>query len=116
MTVFCNLCTSVFKITKTALAKDKEWKQHLKDARKCTTQKGNKYDVLEIEAVEPFPPKPSSTTLGQQVISGFCKDSSPESLVEGGCAVCGQLTPRTLLTKSKSIANQLHILHSEGGT
>ncbi|KAF8240621.1 hypothetical protein L208DRAFT_1188599, partial [Tricholoma matsutake] len=62
-----------------------------------------------------FPPKPLDLELSHQIISGFCKDSSPDCLEEGGCAVCGQLTPKTELTKLKSVVNQLHILESEGG-
>jgi len=31
--------------------------------------------------------------LKETVIQGWCEDTSPEHFVEGGCAVCGQLTP-----------------------
>jgi len=40
-----------------------------------------------------FPPAPPSMKLKETVIQGWCEDTSPEHFVEGGCAVCGQLTP-----------------------
>ena len=42
---------------------------------------------------EKFPPNPPSTDLCQQIVSDFCADTSPEVFEEGGCAVCGKLTP-----------------------
>jgi hypothetical protein len=73
------------------------------------------YTIPEVQASHSFPPKPLDLKLSHQIISGFCKDSSPGCLEESGCAVCGQLTPRTALSNLKSIANQLHVLESEGG-
>ncbi|KAF8218954.1 hypothetical protein L208DRAFT_997860, partial [Tricholoma matsutake] len=60
-----------------------------------------------------FPPKPLKPELSHKIISGFCKETSYEVLQESGCAVCGQLTPQTELTKLKSLTNQLHVLHAE---
>ncbi|KAF8810354.1 hypothetical protein BYT27DRAFT_7222077 [Phlegmacium glaucopus] len=40
-----------------------------------------------------FPPDPPSASLIEKIVKGFCKDTIPNKLVEGGCAVCGQLVP-----------------------
>ncbi|KAE9386537.1 hypothetical protein BT96DRAFT_839122, partial [Gymnopus androsaceus JB14] len=45
----------------------------------------------------PFPPPPLSQRRIDQVISGWCTDSSPHLFQEAGCGVCGQLTPVTQL-------------------
>ncbi|KAF8235928.1 hypothetical protein L208DRAFT_1533595 [Tricholoma matsutake] len=112
----CNMYTSVFKTIKTCHEYEKEQQQKCRDTKKAATQKPDTYSVAELELLEPFPPKPLSPELSHEIISGFCKDASTDSLEENGCAVCGRLTPKKQLTKLKSIANQLHILQSEGGT
>jgi hypothetical protein len=114
----CNLYTSVFRVNKIAQVKEKERQQCLRNSRKCTDtmQKDSlAYTIPEVQASHSFPPKPLDLKLSHQIISRFCKDSSPGCLEESGCAVCGQLTPRTALSNLKSIANQLHVLESEGG-
>ena len=40
-----------------------------------------------------FPPDPPSNSLVESIIRGFCHDISPQNFIEGGCAVCGRLTP-----------------------
>ncbi|KAF8224264.1 hypothetical protein L208DRAFT_1512698 [Tricholoma matsutake] len=112
----CNLYTSVFKTIKTHHEYEKEQQQKHRDMKKAATQKPDTYSVAELESLEPFPPKPLSPELSLEIISDFCNDASTDSLEENGCAVCGRLTPKKQLTKLKSIANQLHILQSEGGT
>jgi hypothetical protein len=114
----CNLYTSVFRVNKIAQVKEKERQQCLRNSRKCTDtmQKDSlAYTIPEVQASHSFPPKPLDLKLGHQIISGFFKDSSLGCLEKSGCAVCGQLTPRTALSNLKSIANQLYVLESEGG-
>ena len=38
-----------------------------------------------------FPPAPPSTELCQNIVSGFCADTSPDVFEEAGCAVCAKL-------------------------
>ena len=40
-----------------------------------------------------FPPDPPSKALVQSIIQGFCNDTAPQNFIEGGCAVCGKLSP-----------------------
>ena len=112
----CNLYTSVFKITKKHHEYEKECQQNNRESKKAATQKPDTYSVTEVEVSEPFSPKPLSPQLSHKIISGFCKNASMDSLEEGGCAMCGRLTPEKQLTKLKSIVKQLHILELEGGT
>jgi hypothetical protein len=67
---------------------------------------------------EPFsyPPSPASDDLTHKVIGDFCKESAPNVFEEGGCAVCGQLTPVSELSSLKSVKNLLHILATPGVT
>ncbi|KIM74022.1 hypothetical protein PILCRDRAFT_53342, partial [Piloderma croceum F 1598] len=46
-----------------------------------------------------FPPLKPSTELKETIVSNWCKDTSPDSFMESGCAVCGQLTPIKNLSK-----------------
>jgi len=46
----------------------------------------------------------------------FCSNSSPEKMEEAGCAVCGQLTPSTKLTRLKSVKQYLRVLQAQGVT
>jgi hypothetical protein len=39
-----------------------------------------------------FPPQPLSSYAKDQIIEDFCKELSPEKIIENGCAVCGSLT------------------------
>jgi len=43
--------------------------------------------------VHMFPLEPSTDCLKYKIIADWCKDMSPDSFEEAGCAVCGQLTP-----------------------
>ena len=38
-----------------------------------------------------FPPQPLSLVVKNQIIEDFCKELSPEKIIENGCAVCGSL-------------------------
>ncbi|KIM77650.1 hypothetical protein PILCRDRAFT_76550, partial [Piloderma croceum F 1598] len=53
-----------------------------------------------------FPPSPPSEILQETIARGWCKDTSPDAFMEGGCAVCGQLTAVSQLSElSKSGCN-----------
>jgi len=63
-----------------------------------------------------FPPSPPDNKLMCDITHDFCFDSSPGKLEEAGCAVCGQLTPSSNLTRLKSVKQCLHILQVQGVT
>jgi hypothetical protein len=63
-----------------------------------------------------FPPAPLDKVLSQQVINGACKKFDPKSFEEAGCAVCGQLTPISELSRLSAIKNHLKILEVPGVT
>ncbi|KAF8230122.1 hypothetical protein L208DRAFT_1283390, partial [Tricholoma matsutake] len=63
-----------------------------------------------------FPPLPPADVLSQEIIANFCACSSPDSLEEAGCAICGQLVCMYQLSKLKSIKNLLHVLHNPDAT
>jgi hypothetical protein len=46
-----------------------------------------------FDGLSEFPPDPPSKVLLESIINGFCNDTSPETFVEAGCAVCGRLSP-----------------------
>ena len=46
----------------------------------------------------------------------FCFNSSPDKMEEAGCAICGQLTPSSKLTRLKSVKQYLRILQTQGVT
>jgi hypothetical protein len=46
-----------------------------------------------IDILSKFPPDPPSKALVQSIIQGFCNDTAPQKLIEGGCAVCDKLSP-----------------------
>ena len=81
----CNQCefyTSVLMERKLKESKKKKKEENLKE--------GN----LEISDLpSKFPPDPPSKNLIESIISGFCSDTTPEKLIEIGCAVCGKLSP-----------------------
>ena len=39
-----------------------------------------------------FPPPPPSDTLKRRIVEDFCREMSPDNLIEEGCAVCGCLS------------------------
>ncbi|KAH7902809.1 hypothetical protein BJ138DRAFT_969715, partial [Hygrophoropsis aurantiaca] len=44
-----------------------------------------------------FPPDPPTSRLCDKIIRRFCEETSPENLLEAGCAVCGALTRAALM-------------------
>jgi hypothetical protein len=90
----------------THLAKQAAYKSlPLKKKIKNEEQKADYWAVKSYKDVK-FPPSPLSADLCQKIIFDFCNDTSPETFVESGCAVCGKLTPNCEmedLTKIKDI-------------
>ena len=73
--------------------------------------------VSSDDAVESdYPPSPPSDELEMCIIRDFCHDTSPTKFKEAGCAVCGLLTPLTMLKPLKTVENQLHVLEVCGVT
>jgi hypothetical protein len=50
------------------------------------------------------------------IVRDFCRKSSVENIEEAGCAVCGQLTPSSMLSRLKHMKQYLHVLNTEGVT
>ena len=50
----------------------------------------HKLNELQEEGVH-FPPQPLSLDIKNQIVEDFCKELSPERIIESGCAVCGGL-------------------------
>ena len=57
--------------------------------------KERKKEIIKNSYDEPskFPPDPPSNALLESIIRGFCNDTAPKKIIEGGCAVCGTLSP-----------------------
>ncbi len=73
--------------------------------------------VEQISSKVPvFPPSPPSTKLIHDIITGFCKDTSPARFEESGCTVCGQLTLLTDLKKIDGEKIDLNLLKCQGVT
>jgi len=62
-----------------------------------------------------FLPPMVSSNLEHQIISGFCADTSSNSFVESGCAVCGKLTQYSDLVNISDVKN-IKILTADGVT
>ena len=60
-----------------------------------------------------FPPSPPDAKLLQNIACDFTKATSPGKFEDGGCAVCGRLTPFTQLLNMSSIAYDFDILSRE---
>ena len=75
----CDLYVSVFT-EKIKIKRDRSKKK-----------KEIKTEIFDVPSK--FPPDPPSNALIQSIIQGFCKDTAPENFIEGGCAVCGKLSP-----------------------
>ncbi|KAJ7119968.1 hypothetical protein C8R43DRAFT_849079, partial [Mycena crocata] len=63
-----------------------------------------------------FPPKPLTRRDAHRIITNHCKKLSPRNFVEAGCAVCGMLIPKKLLTPLKDFQGSLAILIRPGIT
>jgi len=67
---------------------EKQISQKFMPIKKEKELKTEKYALLSK-----FPPDPPSNTLVESIIKGFCIDTAPDNFIEGGCAVCGLLSP-----------------------
>ena len=67
-------------------------------------------------AIAEFPPPPLTQELNEKIISEFCADSTPDKFQEAGCAVCGQLTPISDLSRLKHMKGMLGVLEARGVT
>ena len=92
--------------------KHKLARQHKKETSKSQKQKKAKQRSEKQEALRlsKFPPSPPSEILQETIAQGWCKDTSPDAFMEGGCAVCGQLTPMTHLSKLSKSGCDLDVL------
>ena len=63
-----------------------------------------------------FPPPPLTPSLTNKIITDFCNDCTPNMFQEAGCAICGQLTPISKLSKLRAMKGFLGILEAKGVT
>ena len=80
------------------------------------SRKENGKFLDSIDLAAEFPPKPVDINLSHKIVGDFCENSTPDTLEEAGCAVCGQLVPVRQLTRLKAVKNLLHMLHASGVT
>jgi hypothetical protein len=102
--------------------------QKYKERNLATVQKSNAKDpekhkqqhaktMARKRSKTKFPPSPPSTKLQHTIISDWCKDMSPNSFMESGCAVCGELTALSQLQTLSSIEDiDLDLLIQESVT
>jgi len=121
----CESHVSVFVLhtVKSSAARSKDWNKNLdakdkkqKVAREKKTKKLRKQNKVDMgsEIQHHFPPLKPSTELKETIVSNWCKDTSPDSFMESGCAVCGQLTPIKNMSKLSVTGCDLNILSREG--
>ena len=95
---------------------------HLESAKQYQTSLKGKANHLtavknhQLRIKSQFLPVPLSNSLQYQVISRFCKDTTPSTFQEAGCAVCGKLTLFTELQKLSDLKLDLQILCQIGVT
>ena len=63
-----------------------------------------------------FPPSPCSIELERTIIRDVCKKMDPINFEEVGCAVCGELRPRTKTSRLKTVKKFLSVLDAPGIT
>jgi hypothetical protein len=80
----------------------------------------NEESIMQVESAGDlaliFPPAPLDRTLSHKIITAACKKFDPTLFEEAGCAVCGQLTPLSSLTRLSAMKNFLHILDAPSAT
>jgi hypothetical protein len=67
-------------------------------------------NILQSENAH-FPPLPPTDDFQKRIINDFCKDTSPSTLSEKGCAVCGCLYPLSQLAPIARFESLLDVLH-----
>jgi hypothetical protein len=74
------------------------------------------YQEATKEPLSPttFPPEPPGKELCEQIITDFCQEFDAGNIVERGCAVCGQLTSSSQLSKLSAVSNHLELLEMSG--
>jgi hypothetical protein len=108
----CSECpeyVTVFSIEKDAATKHIE--RTVRHRAKVTADQTQKPEVNAR-----FPPEPASREFELSVIRNACKRMDPKDFEEVGCAVCGELKPRSDSSSLKSIKNILGILEAPGVT
>ena len=121
----CDNFVSVFKIHGSRSETKKQWYTKLDDTqKKKNLELQKKYAKSELakkkrterrkEKKSKFPPSPPSKALCETVTRGWCGDTSPEVFMESGCAVCGQLTPLSQLSKLSESECNLDVLVRDG--
>ena len=75
-----------------------------------------KHTTGSTSTMATFPPSPPDNELICDIVRDFCSSSSPDKMEEGGCAVCGQLTPFSKLTRLKLVKQCLDVLRAQGIT
>src|ERR1700683_1395762 len=98
--------------------KHKLERQHKRESSESQKQKKSKQKRERKEALRlsphKFPPSSPSEVLQETIAQGWCKDTSADAFMEGGCAVCGQLTPVTQLSELSKSGCDLDVLVREG--
>ncbi|PPQ73348.1 hypothetical protein CVT24_012186 [Panaeolus cyanescens] len=69
-----------------------------------------KWEPYVAPASSPFPPPPQTMNDIANIMSGYCKDLSPQIIEEEGCAVCGQLCKRADMHPLADVNAHLHFL------
>jgi hypothetical protein len=99
-------------------------KANLKAVKDYHKRQGKQYKMANLTAVNKyrseakvsFPPSPPSKKLLHSVLTGACKEMSPDHIMEQGCAVCGKLTLNSELLNFTSKSLNLQVLYRNGAT
>ena len=113
----CSECpeyVTVFSIEKDAATKHIE--RTVRHRAKVKTFVTDQLQTLQMKPEVNFPPEPASREFELSVIRNACKRMDPKYFEEVGCAVCGELKPRSDSSRLKSVKNILGILAAPGVT
>jgi hypothetical protein len=75
------------------------------DSYKAKLNKSMFDPSVQISLDNIFPPDPLDRTLAHQVIKSACDAMDTHQIEEAGCAVCGQLVPKSILSRLSAVAN-----------
>ena len=112
----CSKCpeyVTVFSIEKNAATKHIERTVRYRAKTTSVSKEAHKSQILEMTQ---FPPEPASREFEFNVIRNACKRMDPKDFEEVGCAVCGELKPRSNSSRLKSVKIVLGILEAPGVT
>ena len=84
--------------------------------RKAELRKQRKISDSEQDLDPIFPPVPLDKFSSLEIINGACEKMDPKSFEEAGCAVCGQLTLVSELSRLSAVKNHLNLLEAPGVT